>query len=88
MTVLTTPAQPGRGNRRRRCPGPSWPREGLVFATASRLGGGIIATGDPDDLRSLAGKHPSIKVQPLSRELRTVRPASAATGGGRSAGQR
>jgi hypothetical protein len=40
--------------------------DALVVATASRLGGGIIATGDPDDLRSLAREHPSIKVQPLS----------------------
>jgi hypothetical protein len=30
------------------------------------LGGGLVATGDPDDLRSLAREHPNIKVQPLS----------------------
>jgi hypothetical protein len=38
----------------------------LVVATAMRLGGGIIATGDPDDLRSLAREHSNVKVQPLS----------------------
>jgi predicted nucleic acid-binding protein len=40
--------------------------DALVVATAIRLGGGIVATGDPDDLRSLARQHPNIKVQPLS----------------------
>ncbi len=38
----------------------------LVVATAIRLGGGIVATGDPDDLRSLAREHANIKVEPLS----------------------
>ena len=32
--------------------------DALVVATAARLGGGIVATGDPDDLRSLARQHP------------------------------
>jgi hypothetical protein len=40
--------------------------DALVVATAIRLGGGIVATGDPDDLRSLAREHSNIKVQPLS----------------------
>ena len=40
--------------------------DALVVATAIRLGGGLVATGDPDDLRSLAREHPNIKVQPLS----------------------
>lgn len=40
--------------------------DALVAATAIRLGGGIIATGDPDDLRSLAREHPNVKVQALS----------------------
>ena len=40
--------------------------DALVVATAIRLGGGIVATGDPDDLRSLARDHDNVKVQPLS----------------------
>jgi predicted nucleic acid-binding protein len=40
--------------------------DALVVATAIRLGGGIVATGDPDDLRSLARAHSNINVQPLS----------------------
>ena len=40
--------------------------DALVVATAIRLGGGIVATGDPDDLRSLAREHANIKVEPLS----------------------
>jgi hypothetical protein len=40
--------------------------DALVVATATRLGGGIVATGDPDDLRSLAREQPNISVQPLS----------------------
>lgn len=40
--------------------------DALVVATAIRLGGGLIATGDPDDLQSLARENPNIKVQPLS----------------------
>jgi hypothetical protein len=40
--------------------------DALVVATAIRLGGGIVATGDPDDLQSLARESPNIKVQPLS----------------------
>ena len=39
--------------------------DALVVATAIRLGGGIVATGDPDELRSLAREHPSVKVEPL-----------------------
>jgi len=35
--------------------------DALVVATAIRLGGGIIATGDPDDLRSLARHHANIR---------------------------
>jgi hypothetical protein len=38
----------------------------LVVATAIRLGGGLIATGDPDDLQALARENPNVKVQPLS----------------------
>ena len=40
--------------------------DAVVVATAIRLGGGIIATGDPDDLHSLARDHANIKVQALS----------------------
>jgi hypothetical protein len=37
----------------------------IVVATAIRLGGGIVATGDLDDLRSLAREHANVKVEPL-----------------------
>ena len=40
--------------------------DALVVATTIRLGGGLIATGDLDDLRSLARENPNVKVQPLS----------------------
>jgi len=40
--------------------------DALVVASAIRLGGGIVATGDPDDLRSLAREHSYINVQPVS----------------------
>jgi hypothetical protein len=40
--------------------------DALVVATAVRLGGGIVATGDPDDLRSLARDHSNVKVEALS----------------------
>lgn len=40
--------------------------DALVIATAIRLGGGIVATGDPDDLRSLAREHANVKVQSLT----------------------
>jgi predicted nucleic acid-binding protein len=37
--------------------------DALVIATAIRLGGGIVATGDPDDLRSLARDQRNVKVE-------------------------
>lgn len=40
--------------------------DALVVATSVRLGGGIIATGDPADLESLARDHPNVKVEPVS----------------------
>ena len=40
--------------------------DALVIATAIRLGGGVVATGDPDDLRSLARQHANVKVESLS----------------------
>lgn len=36
--------------------------DAFVVATTVRLGGGIIATGDPSDLRALARDHPNIKI--------------------------
>lgn len=36
-----------------------------VIATSIRLGGGIVITGDPDDLKSLAREHPNVKVHSL-----------------------
>jgi len=40
--------------------------DAVVVATAIRLDGGIAATGDPDDMNSLARDHPNVKVQTLS----------------------
>ena len=40
--------------------------DAFVIATAVRLGGGIVATADPDDLRSLARDHPSVRVESIS----------------------
>jgi predicted nucleic acid-binding protein len=37
----------------------------LVLATTVRLGGGVVATGDPDDMRRLAAVHPNVVVQPI-----------------------
>lgn len=36
-----------------------------VVATSVRLGGGIIATGDVEDLRSLASDHANVRVEPV-----------------------
>jgi hypothetical protein len=38
----------------------------LVIATAILLGGGIVVTGDPDDLQSLACDTANVRVQSLS----------------------
>ena len=40
--------------------------DAAVVATVIRLGGGIIMTGDPEDLRSLAREHANIEVHDLS----------------------
>jgi hypothetical protein len=40
--------------------------DAVVVPTAIRLDGGIVATGDPDDLRSLARDHANVKIQSLS----------------------
>jgi len=40
--------------------------DAAVVATAIRLGGGIIMTGDPDDMSSLAREHTNIEVYGLS----------------------
>ncbi|HEY1698880.1 MAG TPA: hypothetical protein VGG75_04085 [Trebonia sp.] len=40
--------------------------DAAVVATAIRLGGGIIATGDPGDLKSLARDHSNIEIYALS----------------------
>jgi len=40
--------------------------DALVVAAAVRLGGGMIATGDPADLRSLARDHRNIRIEPIS----------------------
>jgi predicted nucleic acid-binding protein len=38
----------------------------IVVATALRLGGGVIATGDPTDMQQLAREHPNVVVQPIA----------------------
>lgn len=40
--------------------------DAFVIATSVRLGGGIVATADPDDLRSLARDHPKVSVESIS----------------------
>ncbi len=40
--------------------------DALVVATAASLGTAIILTGDPDDMRALAGLVAGVAVQPLS----------------------
>ena len=37
----------------------------LVVATTVRLGGGVVATGDPEDMRRLASVHPNVVVQTI-----------------------
>jgi predicted nucleic acid-binding protein len=39
--------------------------DALVVASAIRLGGGVVLTDDPDDLRPLAAVHPVVVVSPL-----------------------
>lgn len=39
--------------------------DALVVASAVRLGGAVIATADPDDLKALAADHPNVKIWPL-----------------------
>jgi predicted nucleic acid-binding protein len=36
--------------------------DALAVATAIRLGGGMVATHDPDDLRRLAGRHTNVAI--------------------------
>lgn len=36
--------------------------DAMVAATAVRAGGGLVATGDPDDLEALTAAHPNVKV--------------------------
>lgn len=36
--------------------------DALAVATAIRLGGGIVATHDPDDLHRLAGRHSNVSI--------------------------
>lgn len=36
--------------------------DALVVATAVRLGGGVVATHDPDDLRLLAARHSNVSI--------------------------
>lgn len=39
--------------------------DALVVANAIGLGGGLILTGDPQDLRALAGEHPTVEIRAL-----------------------
>lgn len=40
--------------------------DAIVVATAIGLGGGVIATADPDDIGALATDHPNVKVWSLT----------------------
>lgn len=39
--------------------------DAMVVATAVRIGGGVVLTGDSSDLQALAHGHPKVVVQPL-----------------------
>lgn len=39
--------------------------DALVVAVAVGVGGGVILTGDPDDLEALASGHPEVVIRPL-----------------------
>jgi predicted nucleic acid-binding protein len=39
--------------------------DAIVVASAVEAGGAVILTGDPDDLRTLAGDRPGVVIQPL-----------------------
>jgi hypothetical protein len=39
--------------------------DAFVVAASVRLGGGIVATGDPDDLRVLSRDHPNVRIESL-----------------------
>jgi hypothetical protein len=39
--------------------------DAMVVATAIRLGGGVVLTGEAEDLRSLAADHANVVVLPL-----------------------
>jgi predicted nucleic acid-binding protein len=39
--------------------------DALVVASAIGLGGGVVLTGDPDDLRPLAAGHPEVAIRSL-----------------------
>lgn len=36
--------------------------DALVIATAIRMGGGVVVTHDPDDLRRLSANHPNVAI--------------------------
>jgi predicted nucleic acid-binding protein len=38
----------------------------IVVGTAIRLGGGVVATGDPADVQSLAREHPNVVIRRIS----------------------
>jgi predicted nucleic acid-binding protein len=39
--------------------------DAIVVASAIELGGGVVLTGDPDDLGMLAADHPEVVITPL-----------------------
>lgn len=39
--------------------------DAMVVASAVELGGGVVLTGDPDDLGTLAANHPEVVISPL-----------------------
>lgn len=43
--------------------------DAIVITTAVRLGGGVVATSDPDDMRALAADYPNVKIWSLNESL-------------------
>ncbi|MDP9403815.1 MAG: hypothetical protein M3P85_10935 [Actinomycetota bacterium] len=39
--------------------------DAIVVATAIEAGGGVVLTGDPDDLGALAARNPEMVIEPL-----------------------
>lgn len=65
VVPLTLPLARLAGRLRRRS-GKGSAVDAIVVATAVRLGGGVIATADPGDMRALAADHPNVRIWSLN----------------------